>query len=77
MKAAPPISLACSWGLRDKVIWVLADMNEEDESSTLMEWLAESAAASLVSGQLYVVRRDEPWSGWHACFAKNLAPILI
>ncbi len=71
LKAALPINLACSWGLRDKVIWVLADMNDEDESSTLMAWLAETVAASLVPGLLYVVRRAEPWSGWHACFAKN------
>ena len=58
-------------GLRDKVIWVLADMNDEDESSTLLTWLAKSVAASLVSGQLHVVLRAEAWSGWHACFAKN------
>ncbi len=70
LKAALPINLACSWGLRDKVIWVLADMNDEDESSTLLVRLAQSVAASLVSGQLYVVRRAEAWSGWHACFAK-------
>ena len=57
LKAALPINLACSWGLRDKVIWVLADMNDEDESSTLLAWLDKSVAASLASGQLSVVRR--------------------
>jgi hypothetical protein len=71
LKAALPINLACSWGIRDKVIWVLADMNDEDESSTLLAWLDKSVAASLVSGQLSVVRRTGPWSGWHACYAKN------
>ena len=76
LKAALPINLASSWGLRDRVIWVLADMNDEEESSTLLAWLAESVAASLVSGQLYVVRRVEAWSGWHACFAKNTSHIV-
>ena len=71
LKAALPINLACSWGIRDRVIWVLADMNDEDESSTLLAWLDRSVAASLVLGQLSVVRRAGPWSGWHACYAKN------
>ena len=50
-------------GLRDRVIWVLADMSDEEESSTLTKWLAESVTASLHSGQVYVVRHSEEWKG--------------
>jgi len=71
LKSALPINLACAWGLRDKIVWVLADLNDEGESSVLLPWLAETVAAPIASGQLHIVRRAEVWSGWHACFAKN------
>ena len=39
LQAALPVNLACSWHLRDKIIWALADMNDEAPSEELLSWL--------------------------------------
>ena len=83
LELALPINMATAWSLRDKVVWVLADLNDE-ESAVLTRWLAHSVPSSLSAGQLHVFRRASvggaggvspgglvPFPGWHASVGKN------
>ena len=71
LQAALPINLACSWHLRENVIWVLADLNDEAPSQELLSWLSQNVYASLQTKQLCVFRPAQAWNGWHASVAKN------
>ena len=67
-------NLAMTWHLRELVRWVVVDFNSGDERTCVVRMLQHIAQRSFLAGQLRVFAA-EPWSGWHACFAKNTSHV--
>ena len=73
---ALPANLCMAWAYRNRIMWVVADLNDtQEERDLLKSELLRLCPASCAHGHLRVFEpRPESaphWNGWHASVAKN------